>query len=113
MDHLTFLADEHVDRAYVRALLSNGYDVHAVGIDYTSGIADETHLSTCVEEDRIIISNDRDFVRLGQIHEHAGIIMYTNHNLPVGAFVRAIRRIDRHLITDELANQILWLEEWQ
>lgn len=45
MDHLTFLADEHVDRAYIRALLSNGYNVHAVGTNYTSGVADETHLT--------------------------------------------------------------------
>lgn len=113
MSYLTFLADEHVDRAYVRALQSNGYDVHTVGTDYQGGIADETHLSTCLEENRVIISNDRDFIRLGQTNEHAGIIMYTEQDLPVSEFVRAVRRIDTHLTADELVDQILWLEQWR
>jgi predicted nuclease of predicted toxin-antitoxin system len=60
---MRFLADESCDFRVVRALRSAGHDVVAV-IEIAPGSADQEVLSAAVADDRIFITEDRDFGQL-------------------------------------------------
>jgi len=57
---IQFLADESCDFAVVRSLRSAGYDVVAVTESFPSA-TDKEVIGLAVEEDRILITEDRDF----------------------------------------------------
>jgi predicted nuclease of predicted toxin-antitoxin system len=112
MDRLAFLVDEHVDRAYVRALRSNGYSVGMPGDDYEAGMTDEAVLGVCHERGRVLVTNDRDFARLHHIHDHAGIVLYTEQTRTVGEVVGAIRGVDGQFSPDGIRDRLVWLDQW-
>jgi predicted nuclease of predicted toxin-antitoxin system len=112
MGRLRFLADEHVDRAYVSALRSNGYEVVTAGEAYDVGEDDGTILSTCRERDLVLLTNDVDFVELASKRPHRGIVKYERFDHSPKEFVRGIERIDRHVPLAEFQNHVEWLENW-
>ena len=112
MGHLAFLADEHVDRAYVTALRSSGYRVAAVGEDYEPGIDDEAVFERCQREGMVLLTNDEDFLDLAANNSHAGAVFYQQYGHTPGTIVRAISRMDRYLSSDAFENHVEWLENW-
>jgi len=112
MSKLAFLADEHVNRAYVSALRSTGYCVLSVDDGYEPGKADSELLATSRSEALVIITSDDDFVELAEDVDHAGIIKYQQYGHTAKEFVRAIRRIDRYISPEEFRNHVEWLENW-
>jgi len=60
---MRFLADESCDFAVVRALREAGFDVVPVG-DVAPGAEDQWVTDLAVREDRILITEDRDFGQL-------------------------------------------------
>jgi len=112
MPRLSILADEHVKRAYVSALRANGFEVLAVAAGDRAGREDRTHLVTSHERDCVVLTNDDDFVRLGQQHTHGGIIYYRDQSHRPGEVVTAIRRIDRQFDPGQMHEHIEWLENW-
>jgi len=112
MPHLSFLADEHVKRSYVRALRANGFEVVAVSESNDTGQADARHVETSSEQDLVVLTNDDDFVRLAEERSHGGIVFYSNQGSDPGEIVRGIRRIDQHFSPTEIRNHIEWLENW-
>ena len=73
---MKFLLDQNFDRRLVQPLRQSGHDLKVVAVDYPSGLRDEEVLSLAVSEDRIILTNDRDFGELAvkELLPHAGII---------------------------------------
>ena len=60
---MRFLADENIPRASVTNLQQSGYDLQWIA-DFSPGISDEQILLIAQEQDRIIITFDRDFGEL-------------------------------------------------
>jgi predicted nuclease of predicted toxin-antitoxin system len=60
---MRFLADESCDFRVVRALRGAGHDVMSV-IEVAPGANDETVIALAAREDRIFITEDRDFGQL-------------------------------------------------
>lgn len=60
---MKFLADENVPRAAVQALRAKGFDVAWVSEGY-AGSADEEVLARCGNEERILLTLDKDFGEL-------------------------------------------------
>lgn len=58
-----FLADESCDFAVVRALREAGHDVAAVR-DLSRGAADEVVINLAARENRILLTEDKDFGQL-------------------------------------------------
>lgn len=113
MPDLAFIADVHVRRAYVSAVRSNGFRMAWIDEEsYDPGIEDSGLLDRGLREDRVIVTNDADFVSHAQTVDHAGIIMYQQYGHSPGTFVRAIIRIDRHLNPETFRNHVEWLENW-
>lgn len=109
---LSFLADEHVKRVFVTELRANGYDVAWIDSGYAMGTTDAEHLRRSAASGRVIVTNDADFLRQHHDYDHGGILIYDDQNLSVTEFVRAIRRIDRHLTEPDLAGDVVWLDGW-
>lgn len=112
MGRLELCTDEHVPDSYFTALQSNGFRVVAAMDERGDQTIDEKLLRWCADEGFVLLTNDRDFVRLDGTIDHAGVILYATQNLGAGAVARGVRRIDRQLDPDEMGNRLEWLEHW-
>lgn len=71
MGRLAFLADEHVNRAYVSVLRSSGYRVDWFdGDEYEEGCDGEVLLARAKHYGLVTITNDGDFVELANRTAH-------------------------------------------
>lgn len=112
-----FLTDEHVPRVFVTALRSSGHEVLRANDEFGEGTEDQALLQFCAEAGRLLITNDKkDFAgKLAASIHHSGIIVYTDPNLPRDdpeTTVRAIERVLSHYSVEDLANEIVWLDQW-
>jgi len=108
---MEFVADEHVPSAVINALRSKGYNVlHAPEV-YAQGDDDPELLQNCAEDGRVLLTNDRDFVRLADEKEHSGVIIYTDQKRPPREVLRAVIRID-DAYSGNLKNRTVWLGGW-
>lgn len=112
MARCSFAVDEHVPRAWVVALESNGFSVDALPRSRVGDTDDPELLEWSSANERALITNDRDFREIDQYIEHAGILLYANQSLDAGSFVRAVRRIDRQFSPSTLRNELVWIEDW-
>jgi len=113
MPRLALLADEHVPRVFVATLRSSGYTIERAQDRYGQRSVDETILDDCRDDGLVVLTNDRDFVRIGKERDHAGIVMYTDRNRSLDApleAVGAVDRIDRHYSPDAISENMEWLE---
>jgi predicted nuclease of predicted toxin-antitoxin system len=73
---MKFLADEGVDKPIVDQLRNSGFDVHYV-LETHQGCDDENVLLLANDEDRILLTQDKDFgelvYRMKRVHQ--GIIL--------------------------------------
>ncbi len=75
---MKFLLDESADYPLAEFLQSLGHDVTAIVHDYPRALKDRDVLAIAVREQRIVITNDRDFGELvfRQRLAHSGIILF-------------------------------------
>ncbi len=73
-----FLLDESADFPLIKQLIEQGHDVKTVVRDFQAAISDIEVLAIAVPENRIIITNDRDFGELvfRRGLAHRGIILF-------------------------------------
>jgi len=73
-----FLIDASSDARLAGHLHSLGHDVTRVGRDYPHDLEDTAILALAVHEDRVVITDDRDFGELIFLHrqEHLGVIYF-------------------------------------
>lgn len=109
---LSFLADEHVERAFVTALSDNGYDVETVAGSEVSGAPDPDVVERARQAGRVILTNDDDFVRIADQRDHAGILLYSDQSHPPAAVVRGVNRLNRHLSHEAFEHHVEWPENW-
>ena len=70
-----FYADECVTKAVIRGLQQRGADVLTVAEAGMLGATDEEHLAFAFAQERVIFTQDDDFLRLHAAGvEHAGIV---------------------------------------
>lgn len=112
MDRLSFLADEHVPNVVITTLRSNSYDVERAKDELGEESVDAVLLDMATDREMILLTNDRDFIRIGNEATHAGIVIYAAQELGPGAFIHAIDRLNRHFTPDAMQNNIEWLEDW-
>jgi predicted nuclease of predicted toxin-antitoxin system len=68
-----FYLDEHVSHAILKALRRNGFDVVTAHDASLSGQPDVLHLEFAARKNRVLISQDDDFLRLHSSGmQHAG-----------------------------------------
>src|SRR5688572_19198789 len=74
---MRFLLDENAEYRIAAFLTALGHDVTTIAHDYPAGLDDEVVLAIAQQEDRILITNDRDFGELIIQRQlaHAGVIL--------------------------------------
>lgn len=91
---MRFLVDECTGPAVARWLRDQGHDVFS-GYENARGIDDDAVITRAVSEDRILITNDKDFgekvYRDGQIH--AGIVLLRLQDDSASGKVAAVRSL--------------------
>ena len=110
MTRLEFCTDENVPRAFVTTLESNGFDVAHAAEERGEDTVDESLLQWAASDNRVLVTNDRDFAALHTNHDHAGIAVYSDQSLTPGEFVTAIRRVSRQLSPESVRNELIWLD---
>jgi len=75
---MKFLLDESAEFRLAAFLQQHGHYVKAIAHDYPSGLPDRQVLAIAKNEQRILITNDRDFGELifRQRMPHAGVILF-------------------------------------
>ncbi|MCI5148892.1 MAG: hypothetical protein D3916_05810 [Candidatus Electrothrix sp. MAN1_4] len=82
---IRFYLDEHVPKSVAHGLRTCGVDVLTVGEMGLRGATDEEHLERAKSEQRVIFTQDDDFLRLhASGNEHTGIV-YARQGTSVGA----------------------------
>jgi uncharacterized protein with PIN domain len=106
---IKFYTDEHVAKAVVRGLRQRGVEVLTVLEAGMLGASDEEHLKRARNEDRVIFTQDDDFLRLHAAGaDHAGIV-YASQQTPVQDITRGLMLIYQVLTAEEMRGQIEFL----
>ena len=76
MSELKFLADESCDFSIVKTLRQNGFNVKSIAEEAPS-LSDSEVIKIAKLEDRILITEDKDFGELVYAHQrsHGGVIL--------------------------------------
>lgn len=109
MATIKFLTDENVSRAVVMGLRRRGVDVLTVAEAGNLGASDEAILGIARETERVIFTQDDDFLRLAAIvPDHRGIV-YTSQENTVGEIIRGLMLIYQVLEAEEMAGHVEYL----
>lgn len=115
MGRFRLLADEHVPRIFVTVLKSNGFEIETVQERFGQRTDDAQILEFCSRADRVVLTNDRDFLKLAGAVDHAGVILYSDWSVLLDnpqAATKAIGDIARAYPDGDLSNRVEWLEGW-
>src|SRR5437016_2286860 len=79
---MRFLLDANVEYRLATFLMSLGHDVKTITHDYPAALSDEEVLLIAVKENRVLLTNDRDYGELifRQHLPHCGIIYFRLKN---------------------------------
>jgi predicted nuclease of predicted toxin-antitoxin system len=99
-----YYVDEHVGTSIVRGLRRRGADVMTVTEARMRGRGDEAHLALALTPGRVIVTQDRDLLRLaaGGV-PHAGIV-YTPQGAPISTIVSGLPLIHSMLSAEEMVD---------
>ena len=94
-------ADEHVPLAVIKALRRAGYDVLRALDRYPEGTEDVTHFQRAVQESRVFLTQDTDFLALSsdllsEEKHHPGVVYWPQGAHGIG---QVIRRLKQYLET--------------
>jgi len=89
---MRFLLDESAEFKIAAFLENEGHDVTAIAHDYPNALSDREVLRIAHAEQRVLITNDRDFGELVFLHQvpHHGVVYF---RLPLDT--TAAQKIDR------------------
>lgn len=106
---VTIQADEHIPYAVVKGLRSRGVEIYSLDEEDLKGILDEPLLQFCLEQGRILLTNDTDFIELTKSRKHAGIIYLTEQLTPIGEIIRSVLLILNRHANEEFPNSIFYI----
>lgn len=109
MSSVRYYTDEHVAAAVIRGLRQRGIDVLSVPEAGMMGASDEAHLTFALAEQRILFTQDTDFLRLAAAGAtHAGIV-YAPQRTSIGDIIRGLVLIHQALEAEDMIGQLEYL----
>lgn len=107
---LRFHLDEHVSSAIAHGLRRREIDVTTTADADLLGASDEEHVAYALRENRVIFTNDRDFLRLaGGGIVHAGIVYCPPEKSTIGDVIRYLALMHECVAPDEAMNRVEYL----
>jgi len=106
---IRFYTDEQVSKAVIRGLRDRGVDVLTTPEANNLHATDIDHLRFAWSEQRVLFTQDDDFLKLAASGaEHAGII-YAPQSIPIGQIVRGLILIYEVLDSDDMKGHVEYL----
>lgn len=91
VEKIKFHLDENVSNAIAQGLRRRGIDVTTTPEQSLTGISDEAQLQFAVSENRVIFTQDTDFLRMNQTNtNHCGIVFCSQGNKSIGEIIRGL-----------------------
>jgi hypothetical protein len=107
---IKYYMDEHVANAVVKGLRQRGVDVLTVAEAEMLGASDLKQLKLALKEERVIFTQDDDFLRLHAEGElHAGIV-YAQQGTLIGKIILGLMMIYQILNANEMKGHIEFLQ---
>ena len=107
---IRFHLDENVDPVVAVALRQYGVDVTTAVDAGLRTKSDLEQLEFARQEERVVVTHDRDFLRMASAdHEHFGIAYCQIGSRTVGELIRSLQLIYDVLQPDEMHNHIEYL----
>ncbi|HBJ82670.1 MAG TPA: hypothetical protein DDZ88_02105 [Verrucomicrobiales bacterium] len=110
---LALYMDVHVPLAITRALRRKGFDVLTAQDDGTSTLADDLLLDRAMELNRLLFTQDQDFLEETALRQAAGrsfaTVIFARQSVSIGACVRDIEVILDALQASEARDLLLHL----
>jgi predicted nuclease of predicted toxin-antitoxin system len=107
---LRFHLDEHVDPVIAEALRQRGIDVTTTRSAGLISAPDHAHVAYCIEQHRVIFTNDADFLRIDSGgDEHFGIVYSAPQARNTGHIVRHLCLMHDCLEEDEMRGKVEYL----
>lgn len=107
---IRFFFDEHMPAAVAAGLARRGVDVLTVQDAGRRGFDDTEHLQFAVENRRVIVTFDRDFLVLAdQGLQHAGIVWCDASKYSIGQLIQSLLLVHAVLSPQEMVNHVEYL----
>lgn len=108
-DRIRLYMDEHVPRAVTQGLRRRGVDVLTAGEAGMLGVSDEEHLEFATSQQRVMVTQDDDFLRLSaRGAAHYGIL-YAPQETLVGTLLAGIMLVVQVLTPAEMRHHVEYL----
>ena len=116
MTELRILLDEHVGRVFERLLGERGYTVEQAKDRFGEHTSDAELLNWCGESGTVLVTNNaKDFEPLHHEHDHAGLLLYYDQNLPdtdPEGLARTVDEVFNQYGPEGIERQLIDLGEW-
>lgn len=102
--------DEHIDAAVAEELRRRGIDVTTTFEEQLIGVPDREQLAFALADGRVMVTRDRDFLRLnaGGV-THAGIVFCHNKRRSVGYLVMQLESLWQSISAETMVGQVQYL----
>lgn len=108
-EKIKYYTDEHVPTTVVAGLRRRGIDTLTTSEAGMLGASDEAQLAFAAEQNRVLFTQDDDFLGLHATGvEHTGIV-YVHQGTTIGYMVRGLHFIFQVLSAEEMRNHIEFL----
>ncbi len=102
--------DEHVGNAIASGLRRRGIDVTTTHDADSSGATDPTQLAYANAQERVIFTEDADFLILAHLGlEHAGIVCCQQNSRTIGEVIAGLELVWELCEPDEMRNHVEFL----
>ena len=109
MGKIKYYTDEHVAKAVIRGLRQRGIDVLSTPEAGNLQDSDEDHLQFAFSQQRVIFTQDDDFLKLAASGiEHTGIV-YAHQSTPISDIIQGLMLIQQVLDTEDMKNHVEYL----
>jgi predicted nuclease of predicted toxin-antitoxin system len=107
---IRFHLDENCDRAIAEGLRRRGIDVTTTPEAGLLSATDEEHIAFAVSQNRVLFTQDHDFLRLhASGTPHAGMAYCAKDSKSIGAIIQGLVLIWEILEPEEMANRVEFL----
>lgn len=107
---IRFFLDEHIPSAVATGLILRGIDAVTVPESGRRGFADPDQLQFASENNRVMVTFDRDYLEIGSTgQEHAGIAWCYSTKYSIGDLIRCLSHIHATHSAEEMRNQVKFL----
>jgi hypothetical protein len=107
---LAFHLDESVDHAVARGLALRGIDATTTTEARLIGVSDQEQFEHAVRSGRVLVTHDRDFLRLAAAaKDHAGIAYCPPGHRSIGQIVLRLVHLWRTVRRDDMRGRVEYL----